>query len=178
MAITVVTMHFRFLQFAVRLLLSATLLAAGGAPALEHAHAGGDKQHEHAALAGHSHDHGNHVADPFDGYENPTATIAISNPVGHLHVSWLGIIVTIPSSPVPYESKSDAGNPTAVVAGLFGDTMPPTQERSAFDLASLGTRLDYHRPVLPFAPRFACTPAVSAPLCDTARHERSGVQLI
>jgi len=164
------------LNIAVRTVLSATLLlASGGAPTLEHSHAGGENQHDHAALAEHSHDHGH---DGTHGHENPTATTGISNSVCHVHVSLLGVNFTFPSSPGPNESKSDSGKQTAVIAGVVGASMPPVQVRTAFDFAPLGTRLDYYRPVLPVAPRFSCIPAISAPLCDTARHERSGVQLI
>ncbi|MBI3463274.1 MAG: hypothetical protein HY000_09475, partial [Planctomycetes bacterium] len=135
-----------------------------------------DIHHEHAAL-GHSHDHG---GDSSSEHEIPAATIAVSNHVGylHMHISVLGIDVTVPVSPGPNESNGDSGEHTVVIAGLVGDSMPPAQVRTAFDLGLVDARLDYHGPALPFAPRFSCTPAIAAPLCDIARHERSGVQLI
>ncbi len=70
----------------------------------------------------------------------------------------------------------NVGGTTGLVGPLVRDVRGP--QYNPLLLASLSDVTE-HRPVcLHFADPFTSLPAVAAPLCDIARHERSGVQLI
>jgi hypothetical protein len=90
----------------------------------------------------------------------------------HLHVSLFGIEFTLPVE--QDDDDSDEGQPTHLIAAAPTIALAPSP--SHFIAWTLPI-LDFGEPV-PIAPTFRCKTAVAAPLCDTARHERSGVQLI
>jgi hypothetical protein len=148
------------------------LLANGTGPALQHAHADGETRHTHDAPAteireaGHKHSHVHpHTAE-------------LSGFCSHLHFSVLGIAFTsLPPNP---DDDSDQW-PRLVLSPLGGGSVVGDlsgSECNPLVVVNMDDRLAETRPISHWADRFASMPAVAAPLCDTARHERSGVQLI
>jgi hypothetical protein len=134
-------------------------ILVAGAPAWQHSHVAGDRPHTHSHhdLATHAHDdHG------------------IERPRPHLHVALFGIEFTLPID--SDDDDDDAGQShatflSAAPAGLDASLSFAHFAASAQPMVDLGE--------LPqAAPTFRCKTAIAAPLCDTARHERSGVQLI
>lgn len=186
-------------QTAARWLLSAMLALSGLAPpAIEHAHRDGDRAHgyhrEHGAVigswdhdadhaTGHPHHHADHGARLGQGslaVAHLEVEPAAGSPVVHRHLLWLGFELTLPApaEKQPYDEGAGSGGETFV--RLIGE-QPPELARPA---------LAVDRPPAPLAApperitaasarqSLAATAVVAAPLCDTARHERSGVQLI
>jgi hypothetical protein len=72
------------------------------------------------------------------------------------------------------DDDSDEGQPTYLIAAAPTIALGPAP---AHFIAWALPVLDLCEAVQ-IAPTFRCKTAVAAPLCDTARHERSGVQLI
>ena len=167
------------------LLLVATTLATGLLPpALGHAHPDGDRLHRH----GHGHDH--HHAGPVHGdahhdhhHEHHRASIpsgpAFGRPAtAHFHIDLGAFGLIVPTSPGPPGPGRPAPGDLAI--------------RAAADEA-IAARVDATRLVAPWSAPFAVAwvdaptplpparsatpPGTSPPLCDAARHERSGVLL-
>ena len=154
-----------------RWLLSALLAAATTMPpGLCHAHARGDVPHRHDRLsADHRHSHRHAHAHPRD----------VAPPRSHVHLSWLGFEFTLPASHEPHKGRS----PGDKLAPCF---VRPSDETAAdirshdgphsiapVESATFFSTADVERPIVARAP----LPAYGKLLCDTARHERSGVQL-
>ena len=133
---------------AVRLLMVGPLLFTG-VPAWQHSHAAGNRPHSHA------HDH--------DGFGESHA---------HLHVTLFGVEFTLPVE--SDDDDSDEGQSTFLVAAPTA--IDPGQSLLHF-AALVQPILNVGEP-LQIESTFRCITASAAPLCDTARHERSGVQLI
>lgn len=139
-------------------ILVAVAVASCGLPAWEHSHPGGDRPHDHRA-------------DRHRGGENLVHDgLAPSRP--HRHVCLFGFDVSVPV---------DAGSDTSEIARLTLLTQslqaPELQRsRGEFVIWSLPLRA----PGEPVAAEldFHSKPVCAAFLSDTARHERSGVQLI
>jgi hypothetical protein len=125
-----------------------------GVPARQHSHAAGDRPHSHGHSQRHQHEQ--------DG---------MGSSVAHMHVALFGVEFTLPA-----ESSDDAsheGHATFLVA-----SPPAIDANQASHFAHLVQPvLDVGQPVQAVA-TFRCITASVAPLCDTARHERSGVLLI
>jgi len=163
-------------------------------PALRHSHALSKDSDSgrrvtatgHAHCRGHSHGHANshrhhHGSDAAAGHSH--SSIAHATP--HVHVQLLAFRFTLPlGNSSDGRDDRDFGNEAEFVIGggffpLLGDSM--TAERDAWPPVSS------HAAV---SPNLICdvdhgrmrTGVISAapprPLCDSARHERSGVQLI
>jgi hypothetical protein len=160
------------------------VLAWGVAPpAIRHGHEGGEDaehRHEHEAASQHGHHDGGHAGDE----DLPTAGVVVSltplrSLVVHLHWNFLGVGFSVP---VSQDDQPDGGDdharpemvrlvdsvPTPVVAG--GD-------RVSNPLATAAQRRS-DRPVFATLPTHRSQPAQTAPLCDRARHERSGVLVV
>jgi hypothetical protein len=177
------------LNTAVRLVLSAALLASAGAtPGIQHSHEGGNRPHHHTAKVEHSHSHSYHHHEHSHHEHSHVAAapireaaFEISNCFRHLHVFWLGMELTFPSPASPNDQNSASDGRTQFVAtSLLGNSAVSQQTHRAPD--ALLTPIATHGPdsivTVPISGRFSNTPAAVTPLCDTARHERSGVQLI
>jgi hypothetical protein len=161
------------LHAAVRIFLSIAVLGYSfGAPAVKHAHMRGDQAHDHHAS--HSHHHHHLADDDQHRLSDPLGTTSTQ----HLHITWLGLPITLPSEDTP--SKTDSSQPDSA-ATLCNDVSPATPAISAYFVpqvalsvwfASLPPELD---PPVPRASNRALKTSIR--LCDAARHERSGVQL-
>jgi hypothetical protein len=130
-------------------LIAALLIA--GVPAWKHAHPGGDRPHGHD----HKHEHEHEAA---------------GEPHCHLHVVLFGVEFTLPAD--PDDDESEEGRPTYLVAA------PATVSLAQASLPAVACAMSLDAPqpvriVLSFHPKTAS----ATPLCDTARHERSGVLL-
>jgi hypothetical protein len=155
-------------------LATSLLLANGASPALRHTHAGGGVPHTHEAESpadhGHAHPHSHpHVFPLTDG-------------CSHVHFSLFGIEFMSLPRPADDEDDSDARQPQLALSPLSAGCVPgdlPGPRLSAVAFAIADDEFALTLPVSRhFADGFASLPRIAAPLCDTARHERSGVQLI
>jgi hypothetical protein len=171
-------MHRRKLQFV--LMFAACVALLGGdlnRLAICHAHAGGDLPHNHHSQhSQHFHDHAGKALHP---HTHATAEFGVQKLAPHAHSSWFGIPVTIPLQNDSSQSEGVLSESTFSILSHCTVCSPSPLDVLALD------------PV----PSIACTatPTVvlisrimrarqdrmprSTLLCDTARHERSGVQL-
>jgi hypothetical protein len=140
--------------------------------------AGGDRPHEHKGIDCHvrnSHHHYFISSEVADCYPE------ITDCVSHIHILWFGFHLTHPS---PIDSKgSDSGSRegagTAFVQSLSeADFVVSMRNVVTALLQFVGDDPGSGHKIIESARgRFSSMPATVAPLCDTARHERSGVQL-
>jgi hypothetical protein len=174
-----------FRQKAMNLLLSALVLAWGFVPpGFEHAHAGGDSDHQHDQCREVSH-HGSHHHDADDEHhehaaepEDTDGTLLVEFAL-HFHWQLLGVEF---SMPVPTEpADGDDGGPVPpVVVRVMSEIVPATQAGLAFGRALLAANCAPSADVvrnlepIPRPPNLV----TSIPLCDSARLERSGVLLV
>lgn len=171
------------------LLLSAVVLAGGiMPPGLRHAHADADRPHRHhlgsdghALHADHPHDQDHHVLrhDP-DRLELEIDALPDSRL--HVHLGWFGFELTLPAPGGPdggSEREVSPGDERAALIRLVEERVPdPSRTQHWIDDLILALYL----PCLGDVPAsiqgpFPSPPPISPPLCDAARHERSGVQL-
>jgi len=182
----------RRFDIGLRLALSAMVVIMTGAPpGVCHCHAGGDKPHRHDLLVehdnGHAHDSADHRPtahhEHHGGANHAAVQCHMDNllpPVVHWHYSWLGLNNSIPVSVGSPDAGRAQTESTFAVVRLLGDELPhfrPSPSPAVFLALGCGLSL----PLVPMAgaiTRCAEIPAAAAPLCDSARHERSGVQLI
>jgi hypothetical protein len=166
------------------LLVAAMLAWSFSPPLLQHAHEGGSEHHHHAdaACAPTADAHLRHHASHREQSRSvPVTPKAIAEETSHLHFEWLGFRLTLPDTESPANQGDDHRCKSKL---LFVQA-----SRSSAPLVHSGSRLDASPLVLPLnamAADMAATgpavsgsllPVVSLPLCDRARHERSGVQL-
>lgn len=167
-------------------LLATALVVAGLVPpAVRHTHAGGDDPF-HAHPAGHSH----HVATihHHEGEEQHAQLgledhhrATVLERVAHLHFSWFGIGLTLADG--PSAGRSDTGLPSSSALVQLLDEQPASAPGPCLGhlprLVALGPGILHLPAVEPcLAACAAPMPGVATLLCDRARHERSGVQLI
>jgi hypothetical protein len=186
-----------------RLLLCAAVLVLPSRVAVQHAHAGGDKPHTHGSgddcgtgTEGHRHDGDN---DRLDGHRHPHAhphdrpqepsrqaersaeVAGISPWTAHVHVWLLGFPLTL--LVMPDSGTDDDGSQPLVVSKADNQFLRARSASSdcgwLSDYCVRATLSPDARPVPP-APclQQGEDRSSSPPLCDTARHARSGVQLI
>lgn len=162
-------------------------------PAMGHAHAGGDKPHQHEhdghQQVGHHHSEHGHAGHGHGPDARPAITSAGwgSSEAGrfaHVHFAWLGLEVTL-AWPVGAAGAGD-GQAEHIVVRLLDSA---AQGSSQIDVPSpfvaggawavLPAATGWSTPPRPTALlRSLWTEAPAATLlCDSARHERSGVQL-
>ncbi|OYV87725.1 MAG: hypothetical protein B7Z73_09700 [Planctomycetia bacterium 21-64-5] len=165
----------RFLHESICWLLSAVLLLTNGWPvAIQHAHDLGENPYHHSHR-------GELVADavgrmPSMGH----ADAAVSGVTEHVHMLWLGWEVTI----LPLKGARSDSSPSPVAAGMIAKVVEKcSTETDVVGVFVANTPLvcSISLPLQLDAAsiRAGALPRVAAlPLCDTARHLRSGVQLI
>jgi hypothetical protein len=139
-------------SFLLRLLISAMLLVAG-VPVWKHSHEGGDRPHHHSR-----HEHHHH---------------GLGQSQAHVHLAFFGVEFTMP---VGSDDEDDAPTPGQMTFLVAAPMAPGVDYDSQFLLLPQPT-LELGNSS-PCEPAFRSKTVVAAPLCDTARHERSGVQLI
>ena len=129
-----------------------------GVPARQHSHAAGDRPHSHVhAHQVHDHEHEHNGLGPS---------------VAHTHVTLFGVDFTLPA-----ESEDDASREDrCTFLGQTPSGIETDQSASRFSVVA-EPEFDSGE-LLPTVPTFRSIAASAAPLCDTARHERSGVLLI
>jgi hypothetical protein len=166
------------------LLLSALVLAWGIVPpAIRHGHEGGEEaNHSHEAVAHHEHDHDGHQ---HPGHEDSQPAGAVVSPgafrglVVHLHWSLFGVDFSVPvSQNEPPEDGSNNAEPALV---RLVDSVPsPVLGNSSFagDSSAAAAQAGLDSAVAPTSLLTTGKLTQSAPLCDRARHERSGVLLV
>ena len=177
-------MRKRFSGALTNLLLSALVLAWGIVPpAIRHGHEGGeDSSHRHDAVAYHGHDHddrGYFADEAWRPAESEVSPAVLRGLVVHLHWSLLGVDCSVPVS--EDDQPRDVSNAAEPVVVRLVDSVPtPVLENngssSSPSVAVSQPGLD--SPVVQTVSLATPGLAQSAPLCDRARHERSGVLLV
>jgi len=144
----------------------ALLVTAGFSTGLRHAHPGGPYEHDH--------DHEIHVASDTSADAWPMASWEAA-PM-HMHVFVLGFQFTLPAEDSG-DSESAPQGFHAVVVRLIDDNLSDSATRVPTSIASVpplglpaALVLEDVRPRVPSSPD-----THGVPLCDAARHERSGV---
>ena len=177
-------MRKRFSGVITNLLLSALVLAWGIVPsAIRHGHEGGeDSSHRHDAVADHGHDHddrGYFAEESSQPAESGVSPAVLRGLVVHLHWSLWGVDYSVPVS--EDDQPDDAKNAAEPVVVRLVDSVPmPVLEnngwssRSSVAVSQAGLDLPVVQTVSLATPGLA----QSAPLCDRARRERSGVLLV
>jgi hypothetical protein len=154
-------------------LLSAVLLLTNGWPvAVQHAHDVGDNPYHH------SHRHASGHVDLYHVASVGEAGDAVSGVTEHVHMLWFGWEVTIlpPKGGRPGSSPVVVGSPLQLAEKNQAENdsvpVPATNSLAVVAVASAGLLSASQRPA-------ASVHRIAAlPLCDSARHLRSGVQLI
>jgi hypothetical protein len=178
-------MFYRPFNQVLRVLLAvAVLLGAGRLPAFEHAHHAYHGGHSHrgeiAAAKSHAH---RHACSPDHGHSHSGAessrvasrtSAEIESFSRHGHLDWFGFDFYFPphsGTPVDADVQSLAVVPTSGDVGVAKSASPAPMpialsvesQRTAATAISIA--------------RSCSVRALAVSLCDTARHERSGVQL-
>lgn len=165
------------------LLLSALVLAWGIVPpAIRHGHhEGGDRDHRHDAVARDCDDHGAHGHKTEEHAHDDALGVspgAQDRFVVHLHWRLFGIDFSVP---VPKNGQQDEENDDAEpsVVRLVDSVPTLTVEINGFAGAFPETvsQLGLDSPMVESSPSRPPSLVPSVPLCDRARHERSGVLL-
>ncbi|MDC0934824.1 hypothetical protein OAS39_00965 [Pirellulales bacterium] len=168
---------------AVSVLLTALMLAGSvGAHAFGHAHVGGDEFHSHADGAIVVHDCGSHRCAYCNDHQEqhrctgdyPLAAASVS----HTHLTLFGFDFSIPPAG---DSDDDHDNPLSTTFVGLSDDCPIVLVARSLDIDLLRALLltaSVGDLVASPTATFAMPQAPSAPLCDSARFERSGVLLI
>jgi hypothetical protein len=175
---------------AIRAVMIVALMGGGNVQSMQHEHAHGDKAHDHnpTSLQDHAELHEgecshHHLHDTHEGPANsaaPAGVQQISDSVKHTHLCWFGICFSLPNS---HDSDSDTQserNEPGIVPEVSAATVMAAQSPTLEATYELRQECAGGVPVAAEVTHatFTCIPAIAAPLCDTARHERSGVQLI
>ena len=161
-------------------------------PAVAHSHAGSSDPHTVRSAGAHHkhehachHDHGagsatlGHVQHRHEPL--PTSIVEADRSGRHLHFSVFGRELVLPFGNPP--TDSDQSNPTdrVIVQLVEGDLIAPSPCLSLDLSIELLSMVSHPRFVPAAAFQLGCfsdTGRTESLLCDTARHERSGVQLI
>lgn len=153
------------------------LLSTGFSPALRHAHPGGDQpHHRHSRLLPPFSPH------PAGGMPGAAEIASAEHETPHLHVAWFGLEFTfLDGCPGSDAGTEDPVPRDGVLVQLQHDCL-----FNVSDQAVDRTMLIFVPHVLSLAcgaavivePSISAAPVKGPPLCDRARHERSGVQLI
>jgi len=148
-----------------RIVAVALLVASAFSAGLSHAHSGGNLSHDHHADR----------STQTGGHSHAPADSQLLSAISHMHVYLFGFEFTVPAKELP---KDDSSQPTELlVSRLVGDDFDtsldstPTDWQHLPDLAQLLT--------VPVSVSSDCAMTAiaveSSPLCDSARHERTGV---
>lgn len=170
---------FRLLHHGLCVTLSAALLLTNGLPmAVQHAHPVG------ANLSHHTHELGYAPASNVDLFARQdalaVAPASITEITEHIHLLWLGMEFTLPAPKGHQPDTSVTASAGGMLARLAdqgacdsGSKPVPT---SLADLPVIGGLKNVVTP--PRVEVVRRRELASLPLCDAARHARSGVQLI
>lgn len=172
-------------------MLSALVLTTGAVrPATQHAHEGGDdpSHHHHSTTAyrGHSHDkgatHSDHSGLPTDPLmaSQTNAGCSLFSSTSHLHFKWLGIELTIPGHNGPTGEEKQRSSVEIVFTRVVRCMTPAPQPNDGDGkvlFAGPSVALATSTSLVPTATGHCGLPVATSPLCDRARHERSGVLL-
>ena len=172
------------LQSGVSLLLSVMMLTNGIAPfGVQHAHAEGDKPHQHhGELLADEHDDEDHFHDQAivgdESAHHGHECELVAGMIPHIHLTLLGYEFTLPTQDTPDDEEENPTDPVVVrlVDELYASR--PTEQHPSELLPLLSSTLALDG-VACFQTVIASSqPVTSQPLCDSARLERSGVRLI
>ncbi len=166
------------------LLQTALLLAVSLAPpGVRHSHSLGERvagHHRHAAADGHVHNH-HHVAHRHPGsLEGSVCTAIGERPGWHLHLNMLGFEMTLPDPLSSSNESESSGHPNVVAVAVGREVLSdaatlPSSVPQGSPLTTTPTSQSDAAPML--AVVWSDPPVSCTPLCDRARHERSGVLL-
>ena len=161
-------------------------------PAIAHSHADSSDPHSvRSARAHHKHahawhhDHGHDCATKGNGqhHHEPSSASRVESDRSHLHLhlSVFGREVILPFGNPPTDSDRSDPADTVIVQLFDGDLIAPSPCLSLDLSTDLVSMMPHARFVPAAAFQLGCfsdTGRTESLLCDTARHERSGVQLI
>jgi hypothetical protein len=182
----------------VKIILCLIVGAGGATPAYRHTHVGGDSAHTHKVDRshhasepvgdghchhhGHGHSHAHHHAHSHHLKTHPADEDDPRNSgasqINHVHICWFGIEFTVPEpASAPGESQEPEISLLVMPISspiLIGSDSGRTAAWGAMHSAVMPNALCASRCL---TNRFSVKTCLANPLCDTARHERSGVQL-
>lgn len=182
---------------AASLLLSGFLVAGSlVSPALRHSHSGGNLAHDHVAAStvhehphGHKHCHGHkhagrehhrHRHAHRHSHDASLHDASLNGASPHLHLNFLGWALFLPaplSDPLDADGNSTAEPQPRLVRLVDHDQIQSRDSSPALGPSSLPAVAAPYASVA-LARQFwdPQIPSSAQPLCDSARHERSGVQ--
>lgn len=174
-----------------RLLLCAAVWVAPSRVAIQHAHAHGDEPHTHGShgdphVSSDCHNHDDCHSGDGHSHRHPhetqthEAVASIAPVTAHIHVWLLGFQLTLPLMPGS-ESEEQGSQGILVSLGeseFLQAESSSSNDRQLRDCLSVVLLSDTGFVRSDQCLRSADKRPSSPPLCDTARHERSGVQLI
>ena len=161
------------------LLIAVMAMSAVSSPALRHRHADGDKSHQHGVATVEHHSHDTEATTAKHSHEDRSNHSA-QLPVEHLHVFCFALQSSLP---VPAPERSESPRSSASTE----QWVPLISEVTLSDASQFGSLISAFDLLIPteLPPRLPARPEVRPPhesavalLCDTARHERSGVLVI
>ena len=142
-------------------------------PVVRHAHSDGDRPHGHDARRGHAHHH--HGNSHHHG--EPSGSLAEDR--AHCHVYFLGWNITLPDGSLPSHDEHDDEDRGCLLCWVC-DVTARSESIELIDWIevtrvskSIGLNVATRQKVVRHNP-----PITFAPLCDSARLERTGVRLI
>jgi len=178
----------RLPRASVNLLMAATVLAWSLAPPpVHHTHQGGDNPcHHHdcddadddaddCAYCSH------HGSDCGEHQSVVKVATGIGGEASHFHFQWLGFRLTLPDDDPPAEKGKDHSAAKLLFVQAVRESVPQVDSGSRIDtsLENLSLNSIAAEIAAPQSANFRSLLRVTPhPLCDRARHERSGVQLI
>lgn len=180
--------HQRYRTSLALLLAAAMLFGSMTPPIVRHAHAKGDRQHDHRATESSAHGHGPHHGHSHShghahSHHHPhnTGSRAAEESTSHLHLTLFGFVWTLPQdADAPFEEDCNPSNRPAFIHWIDDDFT--VTSATTFDFRSnclpLDASIDCELHHCPQCSEIAQTMLASLPLCDAARLERSGVQQI
>jgi len=171
----------------VRLMMAATVLAWSlSPPGVRHTHDGGNEpSHHHECGEAHHHatdaSHGSHPAHD-KGQNHPLAVVSevSAGEVSHLHFQWFGFRLAFPDDELPSKKGEERSNVKLLFIQTGHAFVPQFHSGGRFDKSPTFLCPDAMATGIATAyPAVSCAflPITPTPLCDRARHERSGVQL-
>lgn len=169
------------------LLLSGTVLAWSlSPPAVQHAHEGGTDLCHHHGCADTDRDEGDgahlsrHASDCRQTHSAAVVPNAIAGQASHLHFEWLGFRLTLPDTDSPSKKGEDRSASKLLFVQASRDSVPQVYSGTRLDRSlTLLSPQAVSADITAACPAVSCSllPVIPHPLCDRARHERSGVQL-
>jgi len=169
-------------------LAAVVLIAALLPPGVRYVHGGMDRpfaHHDHdepldtAVSPGHHHDGDNHHEHGSAGTP-PVPAASLSDDRWHLHMALVLIDLTLPAPSEPADGEGDPSDEDTSIVRCGRGFLPGVQGRTGSDgrfSSTDGLALPTSDAVVLQTVVSSPPPVATAPLCDRARHARSGVQL-